>query len=330
MLPEVKHYLDEVKSRLYLRREVECQLIHELDSYFEEKIADLQKQGIPEEQAARKAIEDCGPPEKLSRLLYEACSRGSWTIALKLSLPHFLAAALFASSSLHKLEILLLAFAIVSSVSLYGWRRLIPDWLYSWVGYALLPLFGGGFLLLPLVWDTLTSVLSGNMIPAVGILLVIAACYMIGMWLVLRISMTVIKRDWLLASLMLAPVPIIGCWLFHLQQTTGMNGVASLPDLNQPVAQGLLLLGITSVLFIRLRPRLLKAGAIITVSSISMLSVGQSLWGNLGFWGLMGLSIFSLIFFLVPAVTHLFIARSQTLPDNQPGSDNLAHHLFTR
>jgi uncharacterized membrane protein len=77
----------------------------------------------------------------------------------------------------------------------------------------------------------------------------------------------------------------------------------------------LLVLGFTSVLFIRLRQRLLKAGVAVTVLFISMMVVGQSLWGDVGFFGLLGLSLFSLLIFVIPAITSAAIGHGDPLLD---------------
>jgi hypothetical protein len=315
MQTEVRIYLEEVRSHLYLKTDLEKQLINELNSHLQQKIDDLTSQGLSEEDAIHQAILSFGRAENVARLLYEACCKGSWADALKLSFPHFLAAVLFVSSPLHKTEVLLPLFGIFISVSLFAWARGKPDWLYSWVGYTLLPLFAGGFLLAPAITQSFEAIFGEGAWPSTGLLIEVALYYLLTIWVVLRISLQVIKRDWLLASLMLAPVPIIGCWLFYTQQAGGFYAGMEFDYLNQPVAQALMVLGFTSVLFIRMRRRVLKAGVAITVSAISMMVVGQALWGDIGFFGLLGLSLFSMLVFIIPAITNAAIGHGDPLPD---------------
>jgi hypothetical protein len=46
MLPEVREYLEDVRSHLHLDTATERQIISELYSYFQEKVAELQDRGI--------------------------------------------------------------------------------------------------------------------------------------------------------------------------------------------------------------------------------------------------------------------------------------------
>ncbi|MDD4635267.1 MAG: permease prefix domain 1-containing protein [Dehalococcoidales bacterium] len=315
MQPEVRIYLEEVRSHLYLRMDIEKQLTAELNSHLQQKINDLVMQGYSQEEAIKNAIISFGKAESVARLLYEACCKGSWIDALILSFPHFLAALVFVSNPLHKAEIILPIFGIFIAVSLFGWFRGKPDWLYSWVGYTMLPLFAGGFLLIPIVGQFINAVFAGGIFPPIGLFIGVGFYCLSAVWIVLKLSLQVIKRDWLLASLMLAPLPIIGCWLFHIQQTGGLFTGIEIEYLTQPVAQALLVLGFTSVLFIRLRQRLLKAGVAVTVLFISMMVVGQSLWGDVGFFGLLGLSLFSLLIFVIPAITSAAIGHGDPLLD---------------
>ncbi len=48
MQPEVSSYLDEVQSHLHLDPRTERRVISELSTHFEEKVGDLELQGVPE------------------------------------------------------------------------------------------------------------------------------------------------------------------------------------------------------------------------------------------------------------------------------------------
>ncbi len=313
MQPEVRTYLEKVRSHLYLRADVEKQLITELNSHLQQKIDDLTSQDCPQEEAVRQAIFSFGEAESVARLLYEACCKGSWADALKFSLPHLLAAVIFASAPFHKVPVLLPVFVLFILVSLAGWLHGKPDWLYSWVGYTLLPLFAGCFLLLPITGRFINALFGSGSFSSWGTLIAAIGYYILSACILLNVSLHAIKRDWLLASLMLAPLPIISCWLYHMQQAGGFFTGADIEQLNQPVAQALIVLAFTAAVFVRLRQRVLKAGVIVTVLMISMMVVGQSLWGNIGFFGALGLSLFSLLVFIIPAVTNAAIGHGEPL-----------------
>lgn len=316
MQPEVRTYLEDIRSQLYLRDDLEKQLIAELNCHLQQRISELTTQGYTTKEATELAINSFGNAESVSRLLYEACSKGRWTDAFKLSLPHFVAAAVFASSPLFKTEIIILILGIFIFVSLCGWLRDKPDWSYSWLGYSLLPLFAVGFLLIPTITQFVNALFGSASFPDASTMIMIAIYYILAIVILFRVSFHAVKRDWLLAALMLAPLPIIGCWLFHMQQANGIYTDAELNLFNRPVAQALFVLGFTSVLFIRLRQRVLKVGVAITVTAISMMVIGQTLWGDIGFFGLMGLSLFSLLIFIIPAVTNAAIGHGTSIPDN--------------
>ena len=93
--PQVKDYLNKVRERLYLEPAAERQVICELYSNFEERIADLKESGYTEDEAARLATKSFGRPKEVGRLMHEAHSQRSWGDALLAALPHFLVAIIF-------------------------------------------------------------------------------------------------------------------------------------------------------------------------------------------------------------------------------------------
>lgn len=75
--PEVRNYLDQVRYHLRLDPLTERQVISELYTHFEEKIAELRAKGVSEKDAAKSAIESFGRARVVARLMYEAYSKGS-------------------------------------------------------------------------------------------------------------------------------------------------------------------------------------------------------------------------------------------------------------
>ena len=310
--PEISNYLEEVRSHLHLAVATERQLIGELNAHFQEKLTELKEQGISDSEAIRIAIESFGRAKTVAQLLYEACSKGSWADALRISLPHIIVATLFIGHLLYNPATALTVFVFIVLVTLFGWWRGKPGWLYSWVGYALMPLLVGGFAFWPVINQAFTALIGNGVMPSTWMLVVAIAFYGLTLWLIVRITIHAVRRDWLLASLMLVPLPIVGCWLFSIEQAGGIFGGAALYHWDGSMALALGVLGITSIVFIRLRQRVLKGGAIVTVGAISMMMVGQSLWGDIGFFGLMALSIFMLIVLFAPAFIETVIGRGLT------------------
>ncbi|MFC1914085.1 hypothetical protein ACFLXF_02290 [Chloroflexota bacterium] len=101
MSPEIREYLDEVRSHLHLDPPTEKRILGELYTYFQEKMAELQGKGLSEEDAAGEAIKSFGRARVVARLMYEAYSEGTWIEAFLSAIPHLLVAGLFVSHLWH-------------------------------------------------------------------------------------------------------------------------------------------------------------------------------------------------------------------------------------
>jgi hypothetical protein len=135
-------------------------------------------------------------------------------------------------------------------------------------------------------------------------LLPICALLAFAAWIIVRTTIRVVRRDWILASLMLVPLPVVGGWLLNLEPAGGLfhADVEALHLSDMPMAFALIALGVTSATFIRLRQRVLKVGAMVALGSVALAVVAHNLWGDQGFLGLMVTSFLLLIFLLSPAL----------------------------
>ena len=314
ILPEVRSYLDEVKEHLHLAPVTEKQLIIELYSHFQERVAELQRRGVPEKEAARAAIKFFGRARVVARLLYEACSKGSWTDAVITLLPHLIIVGLFAYHLWRHPLLAPVALTLIVGVTLFGWWRGKPNWLYSWVGYSLVPLLVIGYGSYFVVEQAASFLFWGEgSLPSLWLLALVLAFYAFSLWLIVWATIRVVRRDWVLASLMLLPLPVIGCWLFNMQQVGGLfqSDRAVLHQWDIPMVLALVMLGITSAVFIRLRQRVLKAGAVITFGSVALVMVAHNLWGDLGFFGLIAFALVMLIFLFLPALLEVIVGHGE-------------------
>ena len=86
----------------------------------------------------------------------------------------------------------------------------------------------------------------------------------VAFWLLGYILVHAIRRDWLLASFMLLPFPVMIVWLLAVEQDVGLAEYSrgTFQGGDQGVAWTFLALGITAGAFIRLRQRLLKIGVL--------------------------------------------------------------------
>jgi len=333
MLPEVRNYLDDVRLHLHLDPGTEKQIINELYTYFQEKVAELEENGACEKGATKTAIESFGRARVVARLMYEACSKGSWADAVQASLPHLIIAGLFATHLWHHPILAPLAFALIVGVTLFGWWHGKPDWLYSWVGYSLLPLLIIGYT----SWFTLKQGISfllfgEGLLPNVWLLMLILLFYIVSLWLIVSTTIRVVKRDWILASLMLVPLPILGSWLFNIEEMGGLfqGTKTALYQWDTSMVLVLTVLGVTAAIFIRLRKRVLKAGALVTIGVIAGAIAANNFWGNLGFWSLLGISLLLLLFLLSPAVLEAKISHGEPKGEAWWSGDWAEHPSTTR
>ncbi|MBM4433154.1 MAG: hypothetical protein FJ025_04065 [Chloroflexi bacterium] len=304
MHPEIKNYLDKVRLHLHLDPATERQVIGELDTYFQEKVAELRQKDVSEKEAVKKAIESFGRARVVARLMYEAYSRGSWSDAVIASLPHLLLASLFASHLWRNPIVASVAFISIVCVTLFGWWHGKPNWLYSWIGYSLTPLLIAGYASISTIRQAISFSINGGPFPSVWAVLAVCALFAFSLFIIIKTTNRVVKRDWILASIMLVPLPILGSWLFNIEGAGGLfQGTASaLHQWDMPMASAFAMLGVTSAVFIRLRRRVLKVGAVTIVGSIALAMVGHNLWGGLGFFGLLGLFLLMLVFLFTPAL----------------------------
>jgi len=320
MQTEVNSYLDEVRTHLHLDPHTERRVINELHSHFQEKMLDLEEEGMPKEEATAEALTAFGDARSIARLMYEAYSRGSWMEALISCQPHLIVAALFATHVWRSPVLLCGAFGAIMIITLLGWRNGVPNWLYSWVGYAVLPLLILSYLSFDPVTRTILFVMRGVGSPApLWQLAVLAALYAFTIWLIASATVTVARRDWILVSLMLLPLPVLGIWIISVTQSEGflLNALRSLESRfsrwDTAMAYFFVVLGVTSVLFIRIRQRALKVTAVITVGIIGGAAAARSIWGDLGFFQLIMVSLSLLLFLTIP-----FLLRALLWHDQRP------------
>ncbi len=318
MRPEVCSYLDEVQAHLHLDPLTERRVINELSTHFEEKVGDLALQGIGEDDAVRDALKSFGDARSIARLMYEAHSRGSWTEALIGCQPHLIVAALFATHVWRHPLLLGTAFAAIVVIALLGWRSGGTSWMYSWIGYAVLPLLVASYLSMDPVARTVSFYISGYGAPAPILDLAIRAIlYVFTLWLIASTAVTVARRDWILLSLMLLPLPVLVLWIVTVTQSAGVlvDAVHSLESRfsRWDTAMGYFFaaLGITTALFVRVRQRALKVGTVIIVGIVCSAAALRSLWGDLGLFRLVAASVCLLLFLTVPLLLRTMLGHEE-------------------
>ena len=325
MQSEVGSYLDEVRTHLHLDPRMERRVINELYTHFQEKVGDLQFQGMAEEEATRTALATFGDARVIARLMYEAYSRGTWTDALISCQPHFILAALFATHIWRYPVLLAGAFAAIAVIAMMGWRNGSPNWLYSWMGYALLPLLILSYTSMDPVAQTVAFFFTRHGTPApFWHLAGLAVLYVFTIWLIASTAVRVARRDWILLSLMLVPLPVIAIWVLTVTQSAGIlvhalrSIEARFSQWDSAMACFFAVLGVTTALFVRIRQRAWKVIAVIAMGIVGSALALRSFWGSLGVFRLLAVTVFLLLFLTIPLLLRTMLGQDHSPKEALP------------
>ncbi len=281
-------YLDNLKYHLRIDPAIESDVVRELNTHIEDKSHELAESGLPEEEARAKAIQFLGSPKLLAQQMYEVYSQGSWRQAIFAALPHLLVAVLFALRCWQSTVWLIGLVGAVICFVIYGWYHGKPIWLFPWLGYCLLPVIAFGILLiyLPGAWAWLAS----------------AAYFPLIMLIIYSVTKQIIRRDWLFASLMLLPIPIVLGWILALGVGSKFMAIEQIHEVAPSISLSFVVLAITAAVFIRLRQRWAKAGVlfVIEIVVLGIVAVGAS--NTISFGGWLIFALLASFLLLVPAL----------------------------
>ena len=271
-------------------------MLQELSAHFEDRSRELVESGLSEEEADEIAAQFLGSPKFIAQQIYEVYSQGSWRQALFAALPHFLIASLFALSCWQSITWLLAILFVVICVVIYGWCHGKPAWLFPWLGYCLVPVVVVGTLLiyLPSGWAWLAA----------------AAYAPLALFVLVLVTKQTIMRDWLFASLMLLPLPVVLGWILALGVGVRFPWYEYLYEAAPWIALSFVVLAITVATFIRIKQRWAKAGSLL-IPEVSVLAIVALITRNsVGFWLWLFLILVSLFLLLSPALLERKIRKN--------------------
>jgi hypothetical protein len=260
----------------------------ELYTHLEEKTQELEEKGLSREEASKIAVQSLGSPELIAEQMYETHAQGSWKEALISASPHFLVALLFTSYYWQNIFYPSIILALTVGIAIYGWRRGKPIWLFPWLGYYLLPVVVSGILLLSLPegWGWMAALIY---IPA-------------ALFVFVHIMRQTARRDWLYASLMLAPMLVTFAWFSSLgrgNELLASDWAARLQANALWIVVSFVGLAAATVAFIRLRQRRHKIISVLIPPLVVLFAVIAASRGNICTWSWL-LLLFSLSAFAIP------------------------------
>ncbi len=269
MTPEFSHYLESIKYNSRLDLSEEGEVIGELEAHIEDKLQELTESGLSEDEAIKTCLGQMGSTKLVACRIYEAYSQGSWKQVLLASMPHALFGLLFALNWWQYIGWLSLVLLLVLGTAIYGWWHGKPSWVFSWLGYSLLPVLAAGLLLvyLPRGWSLLAIILY---IP-------------LALWWLSYIIIQSTKRDWLFSSLMLLPMPIIVGWFLVVSPDARLTAYSleRVYYFAPWIGLSFLAMALTIAMFLRLRKRWLRIGLLIMSGILTLTVVAYYTEGRL-------------------------------------------------
>lgn len=295
MSPELTQYLESLKYRSRLSPSDANGILSELETHIEDRVRELTETGLTEAEAMRTCLGQMGGTGLVARRIYEAYSQGSWTQVLLAAMPHLLFGLLFVLNWWHYAGWLTTVLVLTLATTVYGWWRGKPAWVFSWLGYTLLPIIFLGILLLylPNIWSLLTLLIY---LPT-------------AMWWLFRLIIQTTQKDWLFSSLMLLPLPIIIGWFLAISPAGRINET-SLQRLNlfAPwIGLSFITLALTIAVFIRLRQRALRIGLLAASGLLTLTLVVYYTVGRLNTFTFLGLVLVMWGVLLVPPVLERYV-----------------------
>lgn len=285
----ISHYLNRFKACLKIDQTIRDGVAEELYTHLEDKSRELEENGLSREEASKIAVQSLGSPELIAQQIYETHAQGSWKEALLSASPHFLVALLFTSYYWQNIIYVSIILALTVGIAIYGWHRGKPIWIFPWLGYYLMPVVVTGILLLslPQGWGWIAALIY---IP-------------LALFVFIHIVRQTARRDWLYASLMLAPMLVTFTWFSSLGGENELlkDGIwlASLQAHALWIVISFIALAAATIAFIRLKPRRYKIISLLIPPLVILFSVTTVSRGNIDPWGWLIL-FFSLCAFAIP------------------------------
>lgn len=305
MFPHIRRK-EPAGSKLRLDSSLGKGILAELQTHFDDEVNDLKEQGYSDQEARRIAAKSLGSLPLVVNELNEVHNSSNWLETLLAALPHALVALIFALHQYSNTAWLMIVVLCTVGISIYGWQHNKPNWLYSWLGYALMPLVVVGVFLLYQAFQPET------LLPSWLAWILMLVYFPILIWLFVHVLVQVLRRDWLLGSLMTLPIPVIAGWFMTVswRRPENMEEQSLLTSLEPWIAVSFLTLAGIVVLFTRMQHRFLRVGLLLASGITCLVLLTLSSGGQIGLANLvvLGLMVLSL---LGPALLEQKIGRNE-------------------
>ena len=322
----INNYMNSLARLLHLDPNREQEILEELQGHIEDKAAEMEAQGVDRETAVACAVEEMGAPRALASRMYAVHSTtGLWRDVLLAMVPHFLLAALFALHLWSHYFLVSVVLVCIAFVTWRNWRAGKPSqWSYTWMGYTLAaPAISWLLSLITLAYGGWTLVTKGQLPFNIALFFLLVGYVPFSMWIVFNVVSKVVRRDWLLVSLTALPFPFLTSWVLFLNWSGGLwsQHAERIQQTDTARAFIFLALAVTTAVFLKLGPRLMRIGLLALITSILIVITALSLPVDLGFVAVGLMILASVAFLLSPAVLEAQANRRSRLGMAGQGED---------
>ncbi len=299
----IRGYLANLSRQLHLEPPEEREILHELQTHIEDKAQELIEAGVSSDEALTYALNDLGGSQSIADQLYEVHSRGSVYHTGLAVLPHILIAVMFAFHlwTAFVWAVIMLVVALV--ISVLGWRKGRPRWTYPWLGYCLVvPIISWGLAMSAVGYGAWTIVTRGTLPLSIPIYIASFIYVGLSLWIVIKIVSKVARRDWVMASLAVMPIPFLAYWFFYFytQSEALRSAGQSLREIDSSVAIVFLILAASTAIFFRIGRRLVRVALLVITAPSMIVLAWLSYRGGPGYMAVFTFSAISLAGLLSP------------------------------
>lgn len=301
----LKGYFSDLSRQLHLDLRETQEILRELEGHVEDRVRELTERGMPREQALRQALQELGASRHVAERFYEVHSQCSWPHTALAAFPHLLLALLFALHLWTAPVWVVLLLVTATVISFVGWRMGKPTWTYPWLGYCLVPpIISWGLAMSAVAYGAWSIIVRGYLPLSIPIYIASFLYFAFSLWAVIRIVSQVSRRDWVMGSLTVLPVPFLAYWFFYFYSRREVLQAAGhrVSEVDSSAAVVFLVLALATVVFFRIGRRLVRV-ALLTITAPSLIVLAWlSYQGGPGFLALFTFSAISLLVLLLPAL----------------------------
>ena len=329
---ELQSYLRAITRKLRLDPRKNREIALELQGHLEERIHELEEEGLTYKEALAQAVGDLGGPDAIARDMYSVHSRGNWRDILLATLPHLLLASLFALHLWTRYMLVAVILIGVTFVTLRGWTSGRPNWTYTWLGYSMAaPALSWLMALGALAYGSWQLVTTGSLPFSFPIYMLVAAYVPFSLWIMARVLVRVVRRDWLLASLTALPFPFLTSWMLFL------NWQGGLWPANSPIVRAtdteralvFLALAVTTGVFLKVGRRVVKIALLTASTAVLVVFTVVAIPFSFGLLSGILITLASVFFLLSPAILQSRLDRKEPSYPPVESGEEVVTHWFT-